>query len=101
MTRLAGVAAGRARRTDLRAALALAASRARSASRRRSACLAFASWEGMVYTMFSFRSSPPRLAAVHTGDERAAAGWTTSGEISAAGLRPGRQQRCPAPGACG
>ncbi len=80
MTRLAGVAAGRARRADLRAALALAASRARSASRSRSACLAFASWVVMVYMTFSFRSSPPRLAAVHTGDERAAAGWTTRGK---------------------
>jgi len=80
MTRLAGVAAGRARRAHLRAALALAASRARPASRSRSACLAFASWVVMVYMTFSFRSSPPRLAAVHTGDERAAAGWTTRGK---------------------
>jgi hypothetical protein len=79
-TRPAGVAAGR----GLRAALTLAASRARSASRSRSACLAFASWVVMVDMMFSFRSPPPRLAAVHTGDERAAAGWTTAGKY----LRP-------------
>jgi hypothetical protein len=34
----------------------------------------------MVYMMFSFTSPPPRLAAVHTGDEQAAARWTTRGE---------------------
>ncbi len=90
MTRLAGVAAGRGRGADLRATLARVASRARSASRSRSACLAFASWVVMVYMMFSFRSSPPRLAAIHTGDELAAAGWTTSGEISR-GRPPARE----------
>ncbi len=95
MARLAAVAAGWGRRADLRAALALAASRARSASRSRSACMAFASSVVMVYMMFSFRSSPPRLAAVHTGDERAAARWTTRGEISAAGPRRGRQRPVP------
>jgi alpha/beta superfamily hydrolase len=99
MTRLAGVPAGRGRRADLRAALALVASRARSASRSRSARLAFASWVVMVYMMFSFRSSPPQLAAVHTGDERAAARWTTRGKYPRPASGPGRQQRCPAPGA--
>jgi len=75
MIRLAGVAAGQARRADLLAALALAASRARSASRSRSPCRESASWVVVVvYMMFSFRSSLPRLAAVHTGDERAGAG---------------------------
>src|SRR5579875_2897208 len=39
------------------------------------------------------RSSPPRLAAVHTGDERAATRWTARGEISAVGLLRRRQQR--------
>jgi hypothetical protein len=34
----------------------------------------------MVVMMFSFRSSPPRLAADHTGDERAGAGWTARGK---------------------
>jgi hypothetical protein len=80
MIRLAGVAAGQARRADLPAALALTASRARSASRSRSPCRESASWVVMVYMMFSFRSSPPRLAAVHTGDERAGAGWTAHGK---------------------
>ena len=80
MIRLAGVAAGQARRADLLAALALTASRARSASRSRSPCMESASWVVMVYMMFSFRSSPPRLAAVHTGDERAGARWTAHGK---------------------
>ncbi len=79
MIRLAGVAAGRARRADLLAALALTVSRARSASRSRSPCRESASWVVMVYMMFSFRSSPPGLAAVHTGDERAGARWTARG----------------------
>ena len=80
MIRLAGVAAWQARRADLLAALALTASRARSASRSRSPCMESASWLVMVYMEFSFRSSPPRLAAVHTGDERAGAGWTARGK---------------------
>lgn len=80
MIRLAGVAAGQARRADLLAALALTASPARSAARSRSPYRESASWVVMVYMMFSFRSSPPRLAAVHTGDERAGAGWTARGE---------------------
>jgi hypothetical protein len=93
MIRLAGAAAGQARRADLRAALALTASRARSASHSRSPCRQSASWVVMVSMMFSSRSSPPRLAAVHTGDERAAAGWTARGEISAVGVRRGTRGR--------
>ena len=91
MIRLAGVAAGQARRADLLAALALTARRARSASRSRSPCRESASRVVMVYMMFSFRSSPPRLAADHTGDEPTGAGWTTRGEISAVGVRRGRR----------
>jgi hypothetical protein len=80
MIRLAGVAVLQARRTDRPAALALAVSRARSASRIRSPYRQSASWVVLVYMMFSFRSSPPRLAAGHTGDERAGARWTARGK---------------------
>jgi hypothetical protein len=96
MIRLAGVAAGQARRADLLAALALAASRARSASRSRSPCRESASWAVVVYMMFSFRSSLPRLAAVHTGNERAGAGWTARGKYprpASGAVRAGRQWR--------
>ena len=93
MIRLAGVAAGQARRADLLAALALTASRARSASRSRSPCRESASRVVMVVMMFSFRSSPPRLAADHTGDERSGAGWTVRWEISVVGARRGTRGR--------
>jgi hypothetical protein len=99
MTRLAGVAAGRARRADLRAALALVASRARSASRSRSACLVFASWVVMVYMTFSLKvtaaSAGGRSHQRRTGSRQ----MDNPREIVfAAGLRRGRQ-RCPVLGA--
>jgi hypothetical protein len=89
MILLAEVAAGQALRADLLAALALTASRARSASRSRSPCRETASRVVIVVMMFSFRSSPPRLAADHTGDEQAGAGWTARGKYP--GRRPARE----------